>query len=739
MPEEKNYNRLLGQEPCSIEQDFDFFGVHDTIKELIKVLIPNKNNPKFIKDIQIIGLFDAYGEGKSSLIKTLKEQYNNKFTFIEIDLWQYESDEIEHDFHKLFHQQKAKYYKSQRAVNFVYNSGQKVRKFKGVSEILATKRSLEHSFQDDYFSYGFLGLKRSVRRKREKEYKKNTTPVLIFENMDRLSVEKKVAALSSIYNYRDSFQSHIIIALDPDAVRHTTTYFESLINKCFTTYMYLTPKTKYVLKKYIEKQLSKIGNEKITILVDMLLTQHPSSLRELNHCINTFIMSYRGEKNIKLVLFLAILQVHYHQLYRAISQNSYILKKFIYHANDTGFDGYLEYDIKNEERYKLNLLIKSLGDLDVEDSNILAILSPLNKDFFKNHDENTLEDWIIRIELLRKADLEKDVIEKIEKFVSYKIKGESHEVSFEEYNQFFTETVKDSKIFIAFFQSQNFEDIYSILKGIVKETDKISFLEMFLSYSVKGINDYSFYSNYSKVIGLYLPIIHHEKKFSHLLVQRILENFQLTRVLLEDGISLNLMEYTYFIGKLKQHGFIDKILYITYFFSSINSTLDTNSIEEIKHIIESSIRDVDIEKLDKLEQYKQDIVENFYLKDIPLGRYNYATIELIINIIESSFFKRLSTINQVEVYVKIFNNNELINADDIDKVIVKFSKILDNSLNIESLVNVVKILLKIRALDKIDFIHELVLKKFLKDNLEEYGKYDEKLKRYLETLLSIVN
>jgi len=55
-------------------------------------------------------------------------------------------------------------------------------------------------------------------------------------------------------------------------------------------------------------------------------------------------MSFMGKGEYKLKLFMAILQVQFPQLYRAISQNPYILKKFIYHANNTNFDGYGEYN-----------------------------------------------------------------------------------------------------------------------------------------------------------------------------------------------------------------------------------------------------------------------------------------------------------------------------------------------------------------------------------------------------------
>jgi len=721
-------NRLLSQEAYGVENNCnkDFFGVHPTIKEIIKVLIPNKDNPEFIKDIQIIGLFDAYGEGKSSLIKTLKEQYNKKFSFIEIDLWQYENDEIQHDFHKVFHQQKARYFKSQKALNTVYNAGQKVRKFKGVSEILATKRSFEIENSDGYFTYGFLGLRNSVRKYRKRQYKKGTTPVLIFENMDRLSIEKKVSALSSIYNYRDSFQSHIIIALDPDAIRNTTTYFESLVDKCFTTYMYLTPKTKYVLKQYIQEQLSKVSFVEVDYLVEMLLTQYPSSLRELNHCINTFVMSYKGQENIKLVLFLAVLQVHYPQLYKAISQNPYILKKFIHHANDTGFNGYSEYGIENEQRYKLNLLIKSLGDIKVDDKNILSILSPLNRAFLIKND-STLDDWIVRIEFLRKAYLEKDVMIEIENFV--KTDG----YSFEEFDKFFSEIIKDRRTFINFFQSQNFEDIFLVLKGIMFETDEVSFLETILSYNLEEIDDYSFHENYRRTIELFLSIIYLDKNFSELLVQRMLENFQLTREMIEKGVVLESNEYL--VTKLKQLSFVNKILYITYFFPTINGTHDTNSIETVNNIIESSIRDLDIKKLENIEQYKQNIIKNFYLKDIPIGRYPYAKIELLIDIIESTIFEQLSSSEKIQFYNSVFNNHELIKQEDFDMVVSKLSKLLYEELTIEDTDIMVEILIKVKALEMTSMISHLSVKKFVVDSLELYGKYDKELRGKLELFL----
>jgi len=709
---------LISQEPIYIENDF--FNIYDTIYEIEKIL-----SIRDISDgIQIIGIFDAFGEGKSSLIKTLKhtlkKEYQNKnYCFIELDLWKYENSELKNEFHKIFHNEKSNYFASDYFAGWTFSVASRIPITSKLAPEFYNKKFIETKITDDYFAYG---LKNKIRQKKRKENCKNINrkkpiPIIIIENMDRLTIEEKSIALSSIYNYRDSFESHIIIALDPNSIRNSTAYFESLIHKCFTAYMYLSPKTKHTLKKYIEYQLPKISTNQQSIhnnLTEMLLTQYPISLRELNHCINTFIMSFTEKrKEHKLQLFMAILQVQFHQLFKAISQNPYILKKFIYHANDSDFDGYNEYGLDKEKAYKLNLLIKSLSELKFDDKTKLSILSPLNKKFLSKK-KFDLNETIIHIELLRKAKLERDVIEHIEK----SIKSESF--TKDKLDKFLTKVIKDRETFINFFESSNFEEIFNILE-VFKSGQERQFLEMILSYSVKGINDYSFYDNYIKTLCIFQRALK-EQKYSNLLIHRILENFQLARKLVEENITIESNEY--FVNRLKKLSFINKILYTTYFFNSLDSTI----ILTLQNIITKSIRDIDTERLNKIDKYKQDIIEDFYLKSIPNGRYSLATGELIFDIIRSSIFKKISKSQKVAFYIRTFNNNELLTQDSFELVIAEFSKLLNETFSIGEVESIIEILLKIKALSKLELINYLVLKKFISDYSIEYGQYDEKFK-----------
>lgn len=720
---------LLSQEPIIIEQskEKDFFSTHEIIDEIAKII-----GIRDISDgVQIIGIFDSFGEGKSSLIKTLKQVLLQKYKeqnycFIELDLWKYENSEIKNEFHKVFHNEKASYFYSDFIAGSIFHVAHRIPKTsKFVPNELYHKKFIENRIIDDYFAYG---LKEKIRLKKKKVNckEKKSIPIVVIENMDRLTINEKITALSSIYNYKESFQSHIIITLDPDSIRKNTTYFESLIHKCFTVYMYLAPKTKHTLKQYIKNQLPKISNQEkestYNDLTEMLLTQYPISLRDINHCINTFVMSFIGEGEYKLKFFMAILQVQFHQLYRAISQNPYILKKFIYHANDTNFNEYSEYDIDKEKSYKLNLLIKSLGNLDFKSHEILSILSPQNKKFLSKKNSFNINETIIHIELLRKALLEKDVIKEIEN----RLENEKYTVT--DLDKFLSETIKDRETFINFFESPNFEETFIALKAFAT-TNETKFLETILSYSVENINDYSFYDNYSKTMTIFKSSLKIDK-YSHLLVHRILENFQLARKLIENKVIVQSNEY--FINKLKRLSFINKILYTTHFFES----LDSNSILTLEDIIKKSIRDIDTNKLDKIDKYKIDIIENFYLKTIPKGKYNLATEELIFDIIQSSIFKRLNNSQKVSFYTKTFNNNKLINQNNFELIIIEFSKLLNETFNIEDIENIINILLKIKIIGKIEHIHHLTLKKFVDDNIEMYGKYDDKLKNKLSSILN---
>ena len=729
----KEKQTLLKQEPTTIKKglETDFFNTHGTIDEIIKIL-----KIKDVKEgVQIIGLFDAFGEGKSSLIKTMKEEHKEDFCFLEFDLWKYEDSELKHDFHKVFRAEKANYFDTGNMLNKTFGLGQKFRTSKGVANILATKRMFEHQYTEKYFGYG---IQEKVRRKKKESCNQlEKTPIIVIENMDRLSTEEKITALTSIYNYREYFESHIIIALDPDSVRNSTSYFESLVHKCFTAYMYLSPKTKHTLKQYIRKQLPKISNEKektkvrlekiYSTLTDMLLTQYPISLREVNHCINTYVMSFVGKGDCNLKLFMAILQVQYHKLYRAISQNPYILKKFIHHANDSAFNGYSDYNIDKKQTYKLNLLIKSLGNLDFENKEMLTILSPLNKEFLEK-EKYDLYESIIYIELLRKAQLEKDVIAEIEKTLK------ENKFTVDKLDRFLTEVIKDRVTFITFFESQSFEEIDTKLQ-VFKGRDSSSFLETILSYNIEKINDYTFYDNYTKTMKIFKLALK-VNKYGHLLTHRILENFQLARKLIEDKITIDnkiesgikIEDSNYFVLKLKRLSFIKKILYTTHFFEATDST----TILTLEDIITHSIRDLDIKKFESIEKFKQNSIEKFYLEAIPTDRYELATVNLILDIIESQLFESVTVSKKVNFYKMVFENKDLTKDNSLGLIIQKFSLLLNELFLIEDLETVIEILEKIKFIENsLCDIHPLLLKKFVSDNSEAFGKYDDELNKRL--------
>lgn len=717
--------KLHSQEPCIIDCDNDFFDTYPTIEKIERLL----KNGDITNGVQILGLFDAYGEGKSSLIHTLKHQHKNKYCFIELDLWKYTNNDIKKDFHKVFYNETSRYFIFDRIRNTIFNLLSKVKKFQSLSEILVNKSFIEYKMTDDYFAYG---LNAKIRKRKKKENCKKRKTVILIENMDRLTIEEKVTALSSIYNYRNSFESHIIITLDPDSVQNTTTYFEKLVYKCFTAYMYFTPKTKHTFRQYIQKQLlildelkseNKEESEEIhQSLTEMLLTQYPISLREINHCINTYVMNFIGENAHNLKLFMAILQVQYPQFYRAISQNPYILKKFMLHANDSAFNEYSDYNIPEEQAYKLNLLIKSLGDLHFEDisKDILFVLSPLNKDFLQKNTYD-LHESIMYIELLRKAQLEKDVITKIEKII------EENDFSVNELDKFLTEVIKDRTTFINFFESQNFEEIDKKLQ-IFSDSDTSLFLETILSYNVEKINDYTFYDNYSKIMKIFKKALE-EKKYARLLIQRILENFQLARQLIHDNVTIE--DSNYFVLKLKRLSFIKKILYTTHFFEAT----DTTTILTLENIIKSSIVDLDMNKFDKIENFKQKSIESFYLEAIPTNRYDLSSVALILDIVESQFFERLNVSKKVKFYEMVFDNATLMGDDNFNLVIQKFSTLLNELFLITDIEIVIEILEKIKIIDfDLSGIHPLVLQKFIKDNCELFGKYDEELNKRISGL-----
>ena len=723
---------FVSQEPVIIKKDY--FSAFDTISEILKAIeIGNKT-----EEIKIIGLFDAFGEGKSSILKTLKEVVKEDFKdknycFIELDLWKYENSELRNEFHKVFHNEKSRFFRSDFYAGLFFSFIDKIPFIENIPIISSmissfkNKKFIENKITDDYFAYE---LKRKIRKKNKKENcKKDSSgnesiPIVIIENMDRLTIDEKITALSSIYNYRDSFNSHIIISLDPDSVRGETSYFESLVHKCFTSYMYIPPKTKFTLREYIQDKLlnyETLNSDEINNFTDILITQYPLSLREINHCLNTYIMKLNNADNNELILFMAILQVQYHKLFKAISQNPYILKSFLSSAHDSNFNGYIEYDIKKEQIYKLNLLIKNLDTLDFYCHDTLSILTPLNKEFFKELDSFNLSQSVVYIELLRKANLNKEVIEELEKLTTnWKYEDKALE-------SFLTEIIKDRDTFINFFQSSNYEEIFNIIQRAKTEGNKSIFFQMMLSYSIESIDDYIFYENYVKTVMLFKDLLV-DSNYRDMLILRMLENYQLTRTLLEKRIVIELDEF--FLTRLKRLSFINKILYTIEVFKILNE--DSTTLRTLQNIIVKSIRDIDVEKFNDIERYKQKNIENFYFDEVPRNNDIFITGGLILDIIESSLFERLDSSAKVTFYGKIFDNSKLTNDEYLDSIIQKFSILLNESFLIDDVIIIVEIIEKIQTIDLLGDINELVLKKFICDSLDKFGKYDDDLRDRLE-------
>ena len=162
--------------------------------------------------------------------------------------------------------------------------------------------------------------------------------------------------------------------------------------------------------------------------------------------------------------------------------------------------------------------------------------------------------------MLRKAQLEKDVIGEIERTLS------ENKFTVDELDKFLTKVIKDRVTFINFFESQSFEEIDTKLQ-VFKGRNSSSFLETILSYNIEKINDYTFYDNYTKTMKVFRLALK-VNKYGHLLTHRILENFQLARKLIEDKITIDnkiengikIEDSNYFVLKLKRLSFIKKIL-----------------------------------------------------------------------------------------------------------------------------------------------------------------------------------
>jgi len=453
--------KLLEQNAKKIEKSQDTFGFYDIVHS-IKDILKKNNNP-------IIGLFGGYGEGKSSVIETLKAENRKKDTstycFIDIDLWKYERDEIRFDFNKVYHSNKSRYYNSDSMASFIFDYA----KLLGgagtnVANIYTTKRGISHRNYAHYFKHN--DVKQSIDEQRKEKCKAEGKAVLIIENLDRLTTEDKIFALSTLYNHRDFIDLPMIITLDPDSVQEDSIYFENLINKVFTAFIVMPNKTKTLLSTFIKKEFLSCGKINLSgTLTDILLTQYPITLRQIKHIINNFFILYDLKDDSakqKISMLLAILQSNFPLLHSKISKNPFYIEIFRNKSIDIYKNIYNEFEITQEESYKLNRLFREIGSIDIMQPEILKTVSPLfdfDKEDIRNYNNSNYLPILeknnklkIVIELLNEAHYEEEIIS-----ILTTITQNSKKENKDRIIELFLEGIQNKETFKQFFLNANYQ------------------------------------------------------------------------------------------------------------------------------------------------------------------------------------------------------------------------------------------------------------------------------------------
>lgn len=710
-------DNLISQEPVLIDNKNDFFGVENLINK-IKKLISGKEK-------HIIGIFDGYGEGKSSLIKTLKNR-SDGFCFIDFDLWLYEKDELSNEFYKVFSEEKGKYIFKDKVFDSFFRFTQKYNRTRNLAEIYVTNKSLERNFLlPTYFA-----IKKKLSKKRT-NCPNNKKHIIVIENLDRLTIEEKVIALSKIYNYREYIDTHIIITLNPDSIENNI-HFENLVHKCFSIYFYLNPKTKESLFEYVKNQLQKMECKNSEKLCNILLTQYPISLREINHCLNNFcvLKNTKDINNIKLSLFISILQTLYPFLYKAISKNPFILKRFIEDINDVNFHAYKEYGIDKNQAYKLNLVLYEIKDILNFEEGLISIFSPLYK-------QNSI---IGKLELLRKAKLYDDILIEIKKQINV---DESSKI------KFITEAIKDKKGFVNLFESEDvFSEVYSFLEKNNTEDEAVykELLKTVFICDIQDIKDSFFYDNYLKIIELFCDRIKKDRELKRLLIYRLIVNQILIKKVIVSKECIELFKDIFisekFTRELKKLDFIKKIIYLSYIVPYINSVdIGTDEISLFMDIMQNGITNLDKNHLDSLGIDERKIIIYFYTEGI--FKNFYVGSSFMIEILDSPLFQYLDLSQKINFYEKIFTKDEFINDENIDFIIDKFFALLEiEDLSILQVKKITDILLNniLLRIDNFDIYENFIfLKKFVKDNKEKFILYDATLQNNLNLIDLKVN
>jgi len=344
-----------------LDEDSDKFGSRNVVECLKQQIINSKGY------YSVIGLFGAYGEGKTTVIDDLREELREQeesIYMLYIDVWKYDIKDIESDLYTIYKREEDRESGWGRIKQYILRISPIFSKLTGISlNSSLSKQYKDNPIKDNWYK---------IQKENNFSVK---VDVICFENLDRCSKEEKIAILSAIHKMQDWFKVPILVSIDPHAVDEQNKYFEDLIKKVFTTSIYLPQKTKIAIKEYIKsKNIDKR-------LQKYILSIYPVTPRDINYIINVYNNKKSDNTNRENAL-MAILHTEWRDLYHLLSQNPFYLQFFIESAqknNQGNSYEFLGYTPKDSKRINKLLLVfyRSFDKFDIYE--ICTGISPLIK------------------------------------------------------------------------------------------------------------------------------------------------------------------------------------------------------------------------------------------------------------------------------------------------------------------------------------------------------------------------
>jgi|GEM_PF-6971321 len=327
---------FLSDYPTPLAKDNDPFGCLDTAATLYEILAgwhDQKKSPL------IIGVLGGFGQGKSTILETLREPLRNKkwngvsklvlsrpIEIIAVESWHYQPDEIEGHFNQVMTRETLLKRAGlvQKAIFAAFSDfvpGLKVtlgggvrhsvveRSFLGVKKVKLASEGW-NKFRNNP-KESMVKLWQFLLKERPKKLLKEQHNFLLwFDDLDRCSAQVQLAFLKQLYAHRENFDVPIVVAINPSEILagNDRSNNEDLLRKVFTATLVLPVKRTehflvYARKLCLQKfpSLDPVIIQSIANLISYFTSGNPRFVkRYLNSLAITVHSIEREQKNNEL-------------------------------------------------------------------------------------------------------------------------------------------------------------------------------------------------------------------------------------------------------------------------------------------------------------------------------------------------------------------------------------------------------------------------------------------------------